>query len=93
MKQIHTKLYCVEHRETFKYLDGYTIGVKMAKVRGVRFTEQEETLIEEFLKKNPFFDFSTLSKVAILEFIKRPSINFTPVTQKQKREVKNVRTI
>lgn len=64
----------------------------MAKVRGVRFTEQEETLIEEFLRKNPFFDFSTLSKVAILEFIKKPSINFTPVGQKPKKEGTNVRT-
>jgi hypothetical protein len=65
----------------------------MAKVRGVRFTIQEEALIEEFLQKNPFFDFSTLSKIAILEFIKKPELYFTPVGQKSKREAKDVRTI
>lgn len=65
----------------------------MTKVRGVRFTEKEEEIIEEFLLKNPFFDFSTLAKVAILEFIKKPELNFTPVSPKQKREVKDVRPI
>ena len=71
----------------------FHIGVNVAKVRGVRFTEQEEAMIEEFLRKNPFFEFSTLAKVAILEFIKKPELNFTPVSPKQKREVKDVRTI
>lgn len=65
----------------------------MAKVRGVRFTEQEEKLIDEFIRKNPFFDFSTLAKVAILEFIRKPAINFTPVGLNSKKEVKDVRTI
>ncbi|MGZ6441023.1 MAG: hypothetical protein ACXWRA_05490 [Pseudobdellovibrionaceae bacterium] len=65
----------------------------MAKVRGVRFTEQEEALIEEFLRKNQFFDFSTLAKVAILEFVRNPEINFTPVGKKPKREVKDVRSV
>ncbi len=72
---------------------GFHIGVNVAKVRGVRFTEQEEAMIEEFLRKNPFFDFSTLAKVAILEFVKKPELNFTPVSPKQKREVKDVRTL
>ncbi len=63
----------------------------MAKVRGVRFTEQEEALIEEFLHKNPFFDFSTLAKVAILEFVKKPELNFTAVSKKSKKEVKDAR--
>jgi hypothetical protein len=65
----------------------------MAKVRGVRFTAQEEALIEEFIRKNPFFDFSTLAKIAILEFIKNPELNFTPVGPRPKREVKDVRPI
>lgn len=65
----------------------------MAKVRGVRFTEKEEVLIEEFLRKNPFFDFSTLAKVAILEFIKKPELNFTPVGPKTKKEAKDVRSV
>ena len=67
--------------------------VNMAKVRGVRFTAQEEALIEEFLRKNQFFDFSTLAKVAILEFIRKPELNFTAVGQKLVKEAKNVRTI
>ncbi len=65
----------------------------MAKVRGVRFTEEEEALIEEFIRKNPFFDFSTLAKVAILEFIRRPELRFTPVNSNTKNEVEDVRTI
>jgi hypothetical protein len=65
----------------------------MAKVRGVRFTEHEEKLIEEFLHKNNFFDFSTLAKVAILDFVKKPKLEFTPVGQKLKREAKDVRTV
>jgi hypothetical protein len=64
----------------------------MAKVRGVRFTKQEEALIEEFLRKNTFFDFSTLAKVAILDFIKAPQLNFTAVGKKSKKEIRDVRT-
>lgn len=64
----------------------------MAKVRGVRFTEAEEKLIEEFLKKNPFFDFSTLAKISINEFIKKPSISFTPIKFSKNDEVENVRS-
>ena len=37
----------------------------MSKVRGIRFTEKEESLVEEFLKGNPFLDFTTLAKIAI----------------------------
>ena len=65
----------------------------MAKVRGVRFTEEEEALIEEFIRKNPFFDFSTLAKVAILEFIRRPELRFTPVNSNTKKEAEDVRTV
>lgn len=65
----------------------------MGKVRGVRFAEQEEALIEEFLKKNPFFDFSTLAKIAILDFIQKPQINLTPVGDKiHQKEVRDVRS-
>ena len=71
----------------------FILGFVVAKVRGVRFTEQEEAMIEEFLRKNSFFDFSTLAKVAILEFIKKPELNFTPVTQIQKGDNKHGRPI
>lgn len=65
----------------------------MGKVRGVRFSDKEEKLIEEFLRKNTLLDFSTLAKVAILEFIKKPRINLTPVGRPQREENKNVRNI
>jgi hypothetical protein len=65
----------------------------MGKVRGVRFSEDEEKLIEEFLHKNKMLDFSTLAKVAIFEFIKRPQINLTPVGKPSRKENRNVRPI
>ena len=58
------------------------------KVRGVRFTEKEEALIEEFLKINPFLDFSTLAKLAILEFVRNPQLKILPVI-KLSKGVKN----
>jgi hypothetical protein len=48
--------------------------------RTVRFKELEIELIEEFLSKNPFFDFSSLTRIALVEFIKNPSIQITPVS-------------
>ena len=65
----------------------------MSKVRGVRFSDEEEELIEEFLKRNPFIDFSTLSRIAILEFIKNPQINLIPVEKSLKRENDHVRPV
>lgn len=64
----------------------------MGKVRGVRFSNVEEKLIEEFLRKNSLLDFSTLAKVAILEFIKRPQINLTPVGKPSRKEPRDVRS-
>jgi hypothetical protein len=31
-------------------------------------------LIEEFLEKNPFFDFSSLTRTAVNEFIRNPNL-------------------
>jgi hypothetical protein len=61
----------------------------MSKVRGVRFSTDEEKLIEEFLKKNSFFDFSTLAKIAILNFIESPSIQLKAVNAKSKSDKEN----
>ena len=64
----------------------------MGKVRGVRFTDREESLIDEFLKKNPLIDFSTLAKIAILEFVKNPQISLVPVLKSlEERESDHVR--
>ncbi|GEM_PF-1736472 len=65
----------------------------MGRVRGVRFLDRDEALIEEFLRRNPLIDFSTLAKIAILEFIKNPQINLIPITQSPERESKDVRPL
>ena len=52
--------------------------------KAVRFSKEEEELINEFILSNPMFDFSTLARVAILNFIKNPEIKLTPVTIKEK---------
>ena len=64
----------------------------MSKVRGIRFTEKEESLVEEFLKGNPFLDFTTLAKIAILEFIKKPQLTLKAVGPKPKKEANYVRS-
>jgi hypothetical protein len=63
----------------------------MGKVRGVRFTVKEDALIEEFLRINPMIDFSTLAKISILDFVKRPQINLRAVGKAAKKEARNVR--
>lgn len=65
----------------------------MGKVRGVRFSDKEERSIEEFLRKNPLLDFSTLAKIAILEFIKNPKINLIAIAPSGRRENKDVRPV
>lgn len=62
----------------------------MGKVRGVRFTDTEEAMIEEFLKKNPLLDFSTLAKIAILGFLETPKIKLKPIEKSSRRENKYV---
>ena len=69
----------------------HTRKVKMSKVRGIRFTEEEESLIEEFLRKNPRIDFSTMAKIAILEFIRKPQISLIGVGINTRKERKDVR--
>ena len=55
--------------------------------RAVRFSEQENEAIKTFLEKNPYFDFSTIARMAILKFIENPQIEFTPsVIVKTKNE-------
>ena len=65
----------------------------MGKVRGVRFLDRDELLIEEFLRRNPLIDFSTLAKIAILEFIRNPQINLIPITKTTEPESKDVKPI
>jgi hypothetical protein len=57
----------------------------MSKTRAIRLTDQEDKLIEEFLKKNPFFDFSGLARTAILNFIQQPSVQIRPIKPPKSR--------
>lgn len=47
--------------------------------KAVRFSELEEQLVTEFLIKNPYFDFSTLARMAILHFVQNPDIKFQSI--------------
>ena len=42
--------------------------------KAVRFNEKEERAIMDFLQKNPYFDFSTLARMAIINFIENPEL-------------------
>jgi hypothetical protein len=51
----------------------------MSKTRAVRLTTEEDKMVQQFLELNPFFDFSTLTRTAILQFIENPKMNLKPV--------------
>ena len=57
----------------------------MPKTRAIRIPDNEEKIIKEFLKKNPFFDFSSLARTAISHFIRNPEIRFTPIKKQPDR--------
>jgi len=46
--------------------------------KAVRFSDKENEAITDFLEKNPYFDFSTIARMAILKFIENPQIELTP---------------
>lgn len=56
----------------------------MSKPRAVRLSETEEELVHTFLQKNPFFDFSSLVRTALLQFIKSPKLPLVPVREPTK---------
>ncbi len=65
----------------------------MARTRAIRFSDSEELQIEQFLRENSFLDFSTLARLAIIDFVKNPKITLRPVMDKarakKKREFMN----
>ena len=64
----------------------------MSKTRAIRLSATEDQKIDEFLKHNPFFDFSTLARMAILGFIKEPKLIIQPIgASSGKTSPKNVR--
>lgn len=62
----------------------------MPKTRAIRFSDKEDRLIEEFLTKNPLFDFSGLARTAILAFMKEPNVVFKPVQARKLTKQKKV---
>ncbi|MFG1503692.1 hypothetical protein [Halobacteriovorax sp. ZH5_bin.2] len=48
--------------------------------KAIRFSEKEDKAIKDFIEKNPYFDFSTIARMAILNFIEKPEIKLKPTT-------------
>ena len=48
-------------------------------IRTLRLKPEEGQRIDEFLDQNPFFDFSTLARIAITEFIQNPKLQLNAV--------------
>jgi hypothetical protein len=55
-------------------------------VRTVRFDKNELGKIEEFLMRNPFLDFSSLTRMAINQFIKKPTVQIQPIKKHSGRK-------
>jgi hypothetical protein len=66
----------VNHR---KYTLGHLLEDSLAKTRAIRLSDKEDKLIEEFLRKNSIFDFSSLARTAIFRFIANPALTLKPV--------------
>lgn len=64
----------------------------MSRPRAIRFSKEEEKLIEEFLEANSFFDFSSLARTAILNFIKNPTVSIRPIKTVSKTGKSNSNT-
>jgi hypothetical protein len=47
--------------------------------KAVRFSKDEEEKINLFLNENKFFDFSTLARIAIIQFIENPKLEIKPI--------------
>jgi len=57
--------------------------------RTVRFTKEEVRDIERFLRKNPFFDFSALTRLAVAEFIRNPKFQVKSIDELSKSKKQN----
>ena len=52
----------------------------MSKIRAVRLSPEDEKLVQAFLARNSIFDFTTLVRAALREFIKSPHMSFHAVS-------------
>jgi hypothetical protein len=59
--------------------------------KAVRFSDKEDKAIKEFLKNNPYFDFSTIARMAILKFIENPEIKLIPTKFDDKKNISSKR--
>jgi hypothetical protein len=49
--------------------------------RNLRLKKIESKLIDEFLEMNPLFDFSSLARHAILQFIRNPELELKSISK------------
>ncbi len=61
-------------------------------VRTVRLDEKQIKRIEEFLDRNPFLDFSSMTRMAIDQFIEKPTVQIEPIAKNKKPSLRE-RTI
>jgi hypothetical protein len=52
--------------------------------KALRLSEKEWNLITTFIEQNPFFDFSTLARTAIKQFILNPNMEIKAVKLNEK---------
>jgi hypothetical protein len=71
----------------YEVLPGIT-EMKSNKTRTVRFSDQDIERIERFLLQNPFLDFSSLSRLAIMHFIERPRLDVKPLRAPSRKKIK-----
>lgn len=60
----------------------------MSKIRAVRLNSDEEQSVVEFLKNNPFLDFSTVVRMALRQFLANPKLNLEKATNKSNKRQK-----
>ncbi|MGE3759558.1 MAG: hypothetical protein AB7H97_17465 [Pseudobdellovibrionaceae bacterium] len=53
-------------------------------VRTVRFDDKQMKRIEEFLERNTFLDFSSLTRMAIDQFVQNPTVQILPIVKAKK---------
>jgi hypothetical protein len=51
----------------------------VGKTRAVRLSDEESRRVDQFIKLNPFFDFSSLVRTALMEFIAAPRLQIRPL--------------
>ena len=53
----------------------------MSKIRAIRLNPEEEKLVQSFLQKNPLFDFTTLVRASLREFMRNPQVRLTALDE------------